>query len=109
MFFKKKFFTSIAPSEPLRSKKFQKALILDFEANIAMSHENETKIVKIKHSAHCIEEVYLDFLPSFGTSLNVVDILDILRDPPINVDWEFSSPEGGTRIYTRLSGILIKK
>ena len=37
---------------PLRSKKFQKTLILAFEANsAALSRENETKIVKITHSA----------------------------------------------------------
>ena len=29
----------------------QKTLILAFEANSALSHENETKIVKITHSA----------------------------------------------------------
>ena len=51
----------MAPSEPFRplcSKKFhktlilafQKTLILAFEANSALSHENETKIVKITHS-----------------------------------------------------------
>ena len=45
------FFTPLAPSGPLRSKKFQKTLILAFEANSALSHENETKIVKITHSA----------------------------------------------------------
>ena len=32
-------------------KKFQKKLILVFEANSALSRENETKIVKITHSA----------------------------------------------------------
>ena len=31
-------------------KTFQKMLILAFEANSALSHENETKIVKITHS-----------------------------------------------------------
>ena len=36
----------------LPSKKFQKTLILAFEANSALSLENETKIVKITHSAH---------------------------------------------------------
>ena len=41
---------AFAPSEPLRSKKFQKALILAFEANIALPRKNETKIVKITHS-----------------------------------------------------------
>ena len=45
------FFTLLAPSWPLRSKKFQKTLISAFEANSALSHENETKIVKITHSA----------------------------------------------------------
>ena len=30
---------------------FQKTLILAFEANSALSRENETKIVKITHSA----------------------------------------------------------
>ena len=33
------------------SKKFQKPLILAFEANSALFCENETKIVKITHSA----------------------------------------------------------
>ena len=45
------FLTPLAPSGPLRSKKFQKTLILAFEANSALSYENETKIVKITHSA----------------------------------------------------------
>ena len=39
---------------PLRShsvqKNLKKTLILAFEANSALSHENETKIVKITHS-----------------------------------------------------------
>ena len=35
---------------PLCSKIFQKTLILAFEANSALSRENETKIVKITHS-----------------------------------------------------------
>ena len=48
--FWKFFFTPLAPSGPLRSKKFQKTLILAFEANSALSRENETKIVKITHS-----------------------------------------------------------
>ena len=38
------------PSGTLRSKKFQTTLILAFEANSALSRENETKIVKITHS-----------------------------------------------------------
>merc|ERR1712141_212234 len=38
----------------LRSKKFQKTLILAFEANSALSRKNETKIVKITHSAKVI-------------------------------------------------------
>ena len=54
------FFTPLAPSRPLHLKffkktlilAFQKMLILAFEANSALSHENETKIVKITHSAH---------------------------------------------------------
>ena len=33
-------------------EKFSKMLILTFEANSALSRENETKIVKITHSAH---------------------------------------------------------
>ena len=49
--FWKIFFTPLDPSGLLRSKKFQKMLILAFEANSALSHENETKIVKITHSA----------------------------------------------------------
>ena len=40
-------------------KKFQTTLILAFEVNSALSHENETKIVKITHSAQDIV-VYLD-------------------------------------------------
>ena len=39
--------TPLAPSEPLRSKKFQTTLILAFEP---LSRENETEIVKITHS-----------------------------------------------------------
>ena len=34
----------------LRWNKFKKTLILAFEANSALSRENETKIVKITHS-----------------------------------------------------------
>ena len=47
------FFTPLAPSRPppLHSENFQKTLILAFEANSVLSHENETKIVKITHSA----------------------------------------------------------
>ena len=43
------FFTPLAPSGPLHLKKFQKTLILAFEANSALSHESETKFVKITH------------------------------------------------------------
>ena len=50
------FFTPLAPSGPLHSKKFQKMLILAFEANSALSRENETKIVKITHSAWSQQE-----------------------------------------------------
>ena len=35
----------------LRSKKFQTTLILAIDANSALSRENETQIVKIRHSA----------------------------------------------------------
>ena len=45
------FFTPLAPFGLLHSKKFPKTLILAFEANSALSRENETKIVKITHSA----------------------------------------------------------
>ena len=38
-------------SGPLCSKKFQTILILAFEANSVLSHENETQIVKITYSA----------------------------------------------------------
>ena len=38
------------PLGTLRSKKFQTTLILAFEANSALSRENETKIVKITYS-----------------------------------------------------------
>ena len=44
----KNFLNPLAPL--LRLKKFQKTLILAFEANSALSRENETKIVKITHS-----------------------------------------------------------
>ena len=44
--FQKNFFTPLAPSGPLHLKKFQKTLMLAFEANCI-----ETKIVKIAHSA----------------------------------------------------------
>ena len=51
MYFEIFFFTPQATSaEPLHSKIFQKTLILTFEANSALSSENETKIVKITHS-----------------------------------------------------------
>ena len=35
-------------------EKFQKTLILAFEANSALSRKNETKIVKITHSAFAL-------------------------------------------------------
>ena len=41
----------LRPLGPLHSKKNPTTLILAFEANSALFHENETKIVKIKHSA----------------------------------------------------------
>ena len=41
---------SSGPFGLLRSKKFQTMLILALEANSALSHKNETKIVKITHS-----------------------------------------------------------
>ena len=44
------FLTPLVPSGPLRLKKFQTMLILAFEANSALSCENEIKIVKITHS-----------------------------------------------------------
>ena len=46
--FLKKFLHSDGPFE---ATPFEKILILAFEANSALSHENETKIVKITHSA----------------------------------------------------------
>jgi hypothetical protein len=48
------FLTPLATSVLLRSKKNQTMLILAFEANSALSRENETKIVKIIHSARMI-------------------------------------------------------
>ena len=56
---------------PLHSKKYQKTLILAFEANSVLSRENETKIVKITHSAAAVrfalnkfgaENGYISFL-----------------------------------------------
>ena len=49
--FFEKFSHSAGPFGPLHSKKVQKTFILAFEANSALSRENETKIVKITHSA----------------------------------------------------------
>ena len=52
MFFKKNSHSAgpfrAAPFE----KKIQKTLIFAFEANSALSRENETKMVKITHSAY---------------------------------------------------------
>ena len=48
--FLKIFLHSPGPFEATLFEKFQKTLILAFEANSALSHENETKIVKITHS-----------------------------------------------------------
>ena len=42
---------SAGPERPLRLKIFQTTLILAFEANSALSRENETKIGKITHSS----------------------------------------------------------
>ena len=47
----KYFLHSGSPLGILHSKKFQKTLILAFEASSALSRENETKIVKFTHSA----------------------------------------------------------
>ena len=45
------FLSPLTPMGPLHAKKFQTTLILAFEATSPLSHENETKIVKITHSA----------------------------------------------------------
>ena len=45
------FFHSAGPFGAAPFEKFQTTLILGFEANSALSCENETKIVKIIHSA----------------------------------------------------------
>ena len=55
---RKKNLTPLVPLEPLRLKKFQQTLILTFEANHTLSRENETKIVKITHSALAAKNVY---------------------------------------------------
>ena len=48
---------SAGPFRATPFEKFQKTLILAFEANSALSFENETKIVKITHSvAHNLHE-----------------------------------------------------
>ena len=47
----KKFLNEVPEGASGVKKKFQKMLILAFEANSALSCENETKIVKITHSA----------------------------------------------------------
>ena len=66
-----KFFLTPPPfgSGPLCSKFFQKTLILAFEANGALSYENETKIVKITHCAQHVYgpiEVYLKLICLIG-------------------------------------------
>ena len=45
------FLHSAGPFGTAPLKKIKKTLILAFEANSALSHENETKIVTIAHSA----------------------------------------------------------
>ena len=52
--FKKKFL--FTPRLSVR-KKIKKTLILAFEANSALSRENETKIVKITHSAQWAKSI----------------------------------------------------
>ena len=47
---------------PLHSEKFQKTLILAFEANSALSRENENKIVKITHSELLLNWCFFFFL-----------------------------------------------
>ena len=59
-FFEKNFFTPLAPSEPLCSKKFLKTLILAFQKTLILAFEvivnthngekSETKIKQITHS-----------------------------------------------------------
>ena len=53
-------------------KKFQKTLILAFEANSALSSENETKIVKITHSAYIYKDLVLVLEESQIWSMNLV-------------------------------------
>ena len=53
-------------------KKFQKTLILAFEANSALSRKNETKIVKITHSAHCLPQRKFCFSNGVGSYLELL-------------------------------------
>ena len=61
-------FTPPAPSGSLHSKNFQKILILAFEANSALSRENEAKIVKITQSdsSGLIEGLNVELLQNFS-------------------------------------------
>ena len=54
LFASKVFEQRVPEGYPECRKKFQTTLILAFEANSALSRKNETKIVKITHSALCI-------------------------------------------------------
>ena len=71
------FFTPLAPSGPLHSKIFQKTLILAFEANSALSSKNETKIVKITHSATG-RYFYLVELPMLRPFWRAIDWFDCI-------------------------------
>ena len=57
------------PQSQRSEKIFQKTLILAFEANSALSHENKTKIVKITHSASFGYRYLLEKV--FATSVSV--------------------------------------
>ena len=67
------FFTPLAPSGPLRSKKFQKTFILAFEANSALSHEkwdqncenHKSPQVKVKCQLLCYSIFLNEFLTYF--------------------------------------------
>ena len=53
----KSMFFKIKISPPLRPHFIRKTLILAFEANSALSRENETKIGKITHSVERVSEL----------------------------------------------------
>ena len=109
---------SLAPSELLHSKKFQTTLILAFEANSALSRKNETKIVKIIHSApYKCSTLFHRFPLTFDTMLASGDITGIRKMSRLQSQTYYApsisgggggGPSGGTNKFDRSRNLTLK-